>query len=289
MPDVGKLEEVVKSLLSNLFNGEPPRYLLSALYIVMLFGLCLCGIWGLLYVVAQIRQLWNEKVAPIFYDREQRVAALERQRFALHVEAELNRLDSLTEWKDYRYGELEAEIEAEGSRRTATFPIFGLSTYNKLRRERSLTKALRKSRERIILLEGDPGAGKSVALRHLAQVMARKAARSRSRSALIPIYVNLRELERQKKGKISSELVRTYIIGALNRANDRDVDRFLEHSFDDGVKYNKWLFLFDSFDEIPDVLSSSEADNTVRSYTEALSDFLHGWNSRIKAVQRTRE
>src|SRR6185503_13292593 len=39
-----------------------------------------------------------------------------------------------------------------------------------------------------------------------------------------------------------------------------------------------WFFLFDSFDEIPEILSSTEADKTVRQYATAISDFLHGLN-----------
>ena len=41
-----------------------------------------------------------------------------------------------------------------------------------------------------ILLEGDPGSGRNVALRHVAQSMARRAMSTRSTKSVIPIYIN---------------------------------------------------------------------------------------------------
>ncbi|MGK7894825.1 MAG: NTPase (NACHT family), partial [Xenococcus sp. (in: cyanobacteria)] len=64
----------------------------------------------------------------------------------------------------------------------------------------------------------------------------------------------------------------------LNRINDRDIEEFLDNEFDIGLKQKTWLFLFDSFDELPEVLSSVEADEFTRSYAEAIDDFLGGFN-----------
>jgi hypothetical protein len=187
-------------------------------------------------------------------------------------------LNNLEEWKDYRFAELEAEVAAEGQRLWLGFiPLF--ESRNTLRRERSLSKALKKSRARLILVEGDPGSGKSVALRHVAQEMAARAMRSRNVKSLIPIYINLKELERPKKTKVDRNLIQAFILKTLNRINDRDIDEFLEEEFDAGAKEGTWFFLFDSFDEIPEILSSTEADHAIQQYSEAISDFLHGLNS----------
>jgi hypothetical protein len=39
-----------------------------------------------------------------------------------------------------------------------------------------------------------------------------------------------------------------------------------------------WVFLFDSFDEIPEVLSSTETDEVIAAYSDAIDDFLSGIN-----------
>jgi hypothetical protein len=52
--------------------------------------------------------------------------------------------------------------------------------------------------------EGDPGSGKSVALRHLALKMAKIAAGSRSLKSVIPIFVNLKELNRSRDEKMTA-------------------------------------------------------------------------------------
>jgi hypothetical protein len=49
----------------------------------------------------------------------------------------------------------------------------------------------------------------------------------------------------------------------------------LETEFDLGMKRGTWLFLFDSFDEIPEVL----ADSAINRYAESIADFLGGFNT----------
>lgn len=63
---------------------------------------------------------------------------------------------------------------------------------------------------------------------------------------------------------------------------------FLEINFDEGVRSGQWVFLFDSFDEVPDVLSSTEADQTVLAYSNAISDFFSGLNA-CRGVIASRE
>ena len=144
----------------------------------------------------------------------------------------LRRLNNLEQWSDHRFAELEAEVETEGSRTSSFRPSRGGS----LSRERSLSKALGRSRERLVLLEGEPGAGKSVALRHLALEMARKAMRARRADQTIPVYINLKELTRPGIDSIRPELIRDLVLRSLNRANNRDVEDFLDGNFDDGLR-----------------------------------------------------
>src|ERR1700737_4265316 len=65
----------------------------------------------------------------------------------------------------------------------------------------------------------------------------------------------------------------------MNRLNDRAVSDFLEINFDEYLREGRWIFLFDSFDEIPEVLGATEADEIIDAYSNASSDFLVGINS----------
>jgi hypothetical protein len=149
---------------------------------------------------------------------------------------------------------------------------------DELRREKSLSRALKRSNERLVLLQGDPGSGKSVALRNAARALANKSIRRPSFDKRIPLYINLKEL-RRINGVLDSETIRAYVLGQLNQANSRDVDQFLTDEFGRGMEEGTWLFFFDSFDEIPEILTAAESGETIGEYADTLYDFLHGMNT----------
>ncbi|WP_433222679.1 NACHT domain-containing protein [Dactylosporangium sp. CS-047395] len=202
--------------------------------------------------------------------------AEQRRRFAGHVQSQLERLDDLDEWSDYRFARLEAEVETEGRGRWR-FPHWTPRPRQRLRREKSLSRALQRTGERLVVLQGPPGSGKSVALRNAAQALARKARRARL-DTRIPLYINLKDF-RPPGGRPDAEAVRRFVLEQLNQANSRDVEAFLDEEFDRGRREGTWLFLFDSFDEIPEILTSVESDETVGRYADALFDFLHGMST----------
>ena len=229
-------------------------------------------------VIGQSIKIWAEQIRPLYYDQVQKRRLRNRQRFANHIEQEIRQLNSREEWKDYRFTELEAEVEAEGKRlRLLPLPFFR-SSRRGLRREQSLSKALELSGERLILLAGDPGSGKSIALRHVAEKLALRSSKDKNIKSIIPLYVNLKKLERPAQVAINRELIESFVNQELNRINDRDIEQFLEEEFQVGLKEGTWLFLFDSFDELPEVLSSVEADTTIGDYAQAIDDFLNGFN-----------
>lgn len=210
-------------------------------------------------------------------DEERRVMR-RRQMFAEHVAGKIRDLDAREDWSDYRFAELEAEVEAVGRRRGSGRAL-GLQRggAEDRRRERSLTKALSRSAERLILLQGDPGSGKSVSLRHLARDLAERARTSRDPRSRIPIYLNLKRL-RSQGSPVDARLIETFVLATLAENATSDVDSFVEKHFREGMEDGTWVFLFDSFDEIPEVLSSTDVDAAVRDYSEAIFGFLHGIN-----------
>jgi hypothetical protein len=201
-----------------------------------------------------------------------------RQLFAEFVESRVRDLNRREEWSDYRFAELEAEVEtvAEARRRFHLDDLLGRR--QGLRREKSLSKALMKSDERLILLRGDPGSGKSVALRFVARRMALKAMESNSASSVIPLYVNLKDFRRGDR-PVDGRAIEDFVLESLRRRGEREVDRFLNDEFSPGKAVGGWFFLFDSFDEIPEVLSSTEDDKVVQAYSQAIADFVQGMHS----------
>lgn len=276
--DLLKLVEAFKKIIEEIIKKPLPPWLSSLFNYILLLIFCLLAIWGGLIVISQIIKIWTEQIRPLYYNQEQKKRLLKRQRFADYIEHEIRQLNSREEWKDYRFTELEAEVEAEGKQVKFFILPFFQSTKRGLRREQSLSKALELSSERLILVEGEPGSGKSVALRHVAEKLAQRSMKDKSIKSVIPLYINLKKLERSSKVKINRELIEYFVKQELNRVNDRDIEQFLDEEFQKGVQEGTWLFLFDSFDELPEVLSSVEADTTIRNYAEAIDDFLSGFN-----------
>lgn len=276
LPNLQEFFEGLEYVLGKVFPGGLPSWVIPACAYGIIAGVLLSLILGLLTVLNKIKHAVKE-LLPFFPSIEEKRRIHRRRLFADHVESEIRRLNGLESWHDYRFTELEAEVEAEGKRRRQVPLSFLLPMQTGLRREKSLSDALRRSDERLVLLEGEPGAGKSVALRHLAFVLAQNARQSRSPDSLIPLYVNLKEFGTDGL-QIGKNLLRSFVFKYLNRINDRDIEEFLEEEFEEGLRQGTWLFLFDSFDEIPGVLAATEADATVREYAGAISDFLHGLN-----------
>jgi hypothetical protein len=279
LPDLDKILPFLEKLLQPLFG----RYAGLALQVVewLLFAIVLLGlVWTILFLVEKLKGSVRDVIVPLFYNPVERRRMEGRRRFAEHIAQEIRLLDSKEDWKDYRFAELEAEVEATGRSRffSSVLPHLFNRQPDRLRHERSLSRALQNSRERLILLEGDPGSGKSTALRHVAHEMARKAAHSRSIGSVIPVYVNLKGFSIPAGAGVTRAHVEDFVKATLNRPNDRDIAEFIEGEFQAGLRAGTWLFLFDSFDEIPAVLSATGTDQTVSDYAESISDFLSGFN-----------
>lgn len=214
---------------------------------------------------------------------------LERCRsFARFVITQLELLSAKEDWHDQRFAELAADVEMEGRIKILRWLSRSPTRTVALRRERSLTRAIRRSTEPIIILEGDPGSGKSVALRHVAQVLAQRAkSRHRREIAAIPLYINLKEFK-PKTRPVRSEDIREFALSRFKRVHDRDVDEFLDDEFDRGLREGFWVILFDSFDEIPDILSATESNQVIEEYADALHNFLIGMK-KCRGVIASRE
>jgi hypothetical protein len=243
---------------------------------------------ALIYTATAVRKyLWDEWVKPRRYTPEQRRRLRDRQGFARDMDRRVRDINDDERWADRYYAELEAHVEADEEGRAFSLNPRRWRVRRGLRREKSLTKALKSSRSQIIQLVGEPGSGKSVSLRYVAQKTAERAARARSLGAVIPLYLNLKELRRAPDAAVDSDLIKEFVIRTLKKGNRMGVDDFLKEEFEPGLRDGTWLFLFDSFDEIPEVLSSTEVDEVIKAYAGAIYDFLAGLN-RCRGVIASR-
>ncbi|HEX5375412.1 MAG TPA: NACHT domain-containing protein, partial [Solirubrobacterales bacterium] len=249
-------------------HSEPAELAATGL---VLLGLLWSGFAALSKLLA-----WSQRRLGL-RNPEEKKRLRRRQQFAALVKDRVCDLNLREHWSDGRFAELEAEVETVGNdRRRGLGKPFGRR--RGLRRERSLSKALAKSGERLILLRGDPGSGKSVALRFVTQKMAQKAMKAKRTDAVIPLYVNLKDLRTEAR-KVDARLIEDFVLESLRRGGDREVHKFLDDEFSRSKEDGGWFFLFDSFDEIPEVLSSTEDDDIVRAYSTAISSFVAGMHT----------
>src|SRR4051794_26548037 len=222
-------------------------------------------------VIRRVRSVYSRlKGLPTNPEELRRVKR--RRRIAKHLLRRIQTIDVSEQWDDYRFTELEAQVEVR-ERGSATNPLRRLFARGGRSRERSLTNALAKSPSSLIQLEGDPGAGKSVALRHLARRLGEKCEKSKSSRTPIPIYFNLKRLARKGRS-VDARLIEDFVNEGLREGATITTDQDFGDEWKPGVEDGTWLFLFDSFDEIPEVLSSTEYDAAVADYSNAIADFL---------------
>ena len=275
---------VVDSL--KILLGDPiPPLVSRALAILALLVAFLLSTFIILWLFTKVIELFDSKIKPYFYNVHKKQKQRRRQFFAGHILYEIRGINNSESWEDHRFTELEAEVEAQG-KRVPWLSI--LPQKDTLTREKSLSDALRKTTDKLVLLEGDPGSGKSVALRFLAKKLAEKAEKSRNLKEVIPLYINLKEIKRNDSN-IDQNLIKSYVLEYLNRVNSRDVQDFLENEFDRGLQNGTWIFLFDSFDEIPEVISSVESDEIIHSYANAINDFLLNGFNQCRGIVASRE
>jgi NACHT domain len=216
-----------------------------------------------------------------------------RSRLAGKLIKELAALDSSESWEENRFTELEAEVEITDGRerifkRWRNSPTRRVS----LRRESSLTRALGRSHDPLILLEGEPGSGKSVALRHLATHLADRIIHG-DENAEIPLYINLKSF--RPRGPLGANAVMEFVMEGVAKLGDTEAERFVREALD-GTGFSpqrrgkaSWALLLDSFDEIPDILSATGSSLVTMQYATAIRDFINFRDDRIRAVVASRE
>ena len=207
--------------------------------------------------------------------RQKREFIARRKQFLRVLEADLGGIAKSEAWNDQHYTDLEAEVEIEGSYYPSALKRLLKIRSSGLRRVPSLIKALDNTADRCLLVVGEPGAGKSVALRHLAHQLIERAKASKSEKSHIPLYVNLRELVVPLGVRPSVDTVKQFVIDNVRRG-DADTAQYISDNWRLFHEQGVWFFLFDSFDEIPAVLHAASGDQSVADYSLAIRQFMEG-------------
>jgi NACHT domain len=208
-----------------------------------------------------------------------------RRAFASYLCTLLSDVNSRIGWEDACCTEVEIEVTKTRSKRSLRHPLGEPDAW----RARSLMEAVRNTHDRLVILEGEAGSGKTVALRHLAYNLAAKAASGRfNNRAQIGIYIDLKGLKRDLSSEpVGEALIRRYVTRVINNLDYVDLPDFLKEEMPMGLKNGTWLFLFDAFDELPDIVSAGDANEIVQKYADAIKAFL-GAMGKSRAIVASR-
>ena len=184
-------------------------------------------------------------------------------------------IDTDTNWESDFYTPLDAEVEIQTSNKTKKVV-------------QDLLTAIKSSDDRLMLLIGDPGAGKSVALRKLCADILETSVKTE----YIPIYINLKEWTSSDDWSVKPPTVRDLEAFVRQKLSVRS--QYLADFFDAHYKTldenGNLFFVLDSFDEIPQVLGTTAESKLIDDLTKVCSDFLVGAKEkRSRGILASRE
>jgi len=182
---------------------------------------------------------------------------------------ELERIDRDTNWSDYFFIPVEAEVEI----------------YHNNKNEKKVTdlmKALKRNKHSdTFLVLGDPGAGKSVALRKLCKDINKEV----GTTGRIAIYVNLKEWEVvqpwTEKSPPSISDLQQFIQENIKSKLDIFGNQFFKDNYVKLHEQGRIYYILDSFDEIPAMLDAGEFSWLVDHLSHIIFQFItSGYQSR---------
>lgn len=254
---------------------------------ILAIGFAAYALGSLLTAAAKALEAYKKSGLPVTLNQKQLAKVRRRRQFCNALKADLATLAKTENWNDQYFTDLEAEVEAEGGYYPTVLHRLFRHQSRGLRRVPSLMQAIESSTEHALLLVGEPGSGKSVALRHLAYEFAERGARSADPDGRIPLYVNLKELGAVPREGPNADFIKQFVLDNIRRG-DADTVAYVRENWDDYRYRGIWFFLFDSFDEIPAVLHAPTGSPVIRQYAEAIRQFLEGV-SDCRGVLASRE
>ena len=178
------------------------------------------------------------------------------QTFSKQLSNMLRGLDEETQWdaKDFIRLNAEVDILCDNEARPKTKDLL-----------RALQQSPRKNN--ITLVIGEPGSGKSVAMRGLCTALLKKCQKTRR----IPLYVNLKHWNKNWESGLypTQKDLKNFILDSFDQYG---VGHFLRNNFDDIMENGGWFFILDSYDEIPFLADKNRIYNS--HVSRIIYDFL---------------
>ena len=284
--DPSFLEKIID--WATLVPGNYLEFFLKwAIILALTAGFVAWSLGQFLENAAKALDAYKNSGLPLTFDRKKRAKVRRRKQFCTVLNSDLATLAKTENWNDQYFTDLEAEVEFEGEYYLSSLHRLLRRKSRGLRRVPSLIQAIDSSAERALLLVGDPGSGKSVALRHLAHQMAQRGMRSANPNSKVPLYVNLKELGAAPRAGPTADFIKEFVLDNIRRG-DADTVSFVRENWEEFRVRGIWFFLFDSFDEIPVVLHAPSGSPVIRQYAEAIRQFMEGI-SGCRGVLASRE
>lgn len=220
-----------------------------------------------------IMKIYQGKVLPPFDSDDFK---MRRNNFCSMLSDDIRSLDIESQWNDYYFAPLEAEVIVEEFDRPKKNQVI-------------CVKALRdRSRENVVLILGDPGSGKSTVLRKLSKDLLKEVHKTNK----IPLYINLKEWNVEEIFNAENpprvhHLIDFIKLNLKNRLSDIWASDFISDYFDKLYEQGYFYFIFDSFDEIPMLLDETETSWLVNKISALLYSICsHNKNTKIVLSSR---
>ncbi|PTP52363.1 hypothetical protein CWO05_14320, partial [Vibrio splendidus] len=189
------------------------------------------------------------------------------------LEDDLKSINKQSNWTGSFYTDLDAEVYIK------------TKTKNK-RKVSNLLKALNNKSGRAFLVLGEPGGGKSVALRKLAIELIPQLKEANK----IPLYINLKEWNNTKWSKDNppSESQLLDFVRENIARRDLALSIFVDKYFDRLIETKRFFFIFDSFDEIPQVMNVDDNSILIQQLSSVLYKFIKDNNNKPTGLVSSR-
>lgn len=184
-----------------------------------------------------------------------------RERFCEMLRHRLEALNKESCWDEKFFTPMEAEVDV-------------CIKEKQKKRFADLLKCLKsvKRRGTIFLVLGNPGTGKSVALRKLCLELLGESKRTKK----IPVYINLKKWNRDWSLEYlpDKEELTAFIRETLCENGDSFTKAFLKDYFDLMLEDGRWYFIFDSFDELPCFMGKKNCQELIDKISRLLYEFM---------------
>lgn len=257
-------QQVLAAILSILeiplpASSQPPTPLIQAFVLVA----SLAAVFAINFKLSPVTAM-TQHPTPLEREFPEASYVEDRARFCTMLKHDIERTDNETKWSYASFVPLDAEVDIS----TDTM---------KTRSVQDLLTAIKvNSKARLFLILGDPGGGKSVALRKLARDLLDEVQVANR----IPIYINLREWDTQgiSPSEINVSLFNSFVVSNLKKRSDVHGMQFIDKYYEKMHLHGRFFFLIDSFDEIPLIMDQPEGSDVVRKLSTVIATFLTGAN-----------